>query len=489
MHEAKTGQFKKILIGFIILLIGTNLINYLLFGYKPKAVPAAMEPGEEESPGDVALLEELSLLKEVFDKVTENYFEPVDRTELIHGAIRGALEALEDPQTSFLDSSDVENFLVNTTGTFGGIGVKIVNVDDSVVIYEVIPGTPAERGNLLPGDRIRAVDGTDLTGLSVNKAAKLLRGEAGSSVEIAIERPGAAEPFTLSLQRDMIQTVTVTSKMLDDGLGYIKISNFDSRTGSSFSEQLFALEAAGMEAGLILDLRDNPGGLVDEAVKVAKELVPEGEIARLVDQHGQVRDIFYSIAPRKPYPLVVLVNEDTASAAEIVAGALQDRDAALLVGAKTYGKATVQHLVRLSGGNALQLTVFKYLTPSGRDLHEQGLEPDYPVPISPALRKYRQFMPGKLEQGSIGTDIQLLQEILSELGYPVEPSGFFDESTAAALASFQEDSGLAAHGRFDDLTWVQIREALDRLAETGDVQMEKALELIAQPGQWAHLGR
>ena len=155
MHEAKTGQFKKILIGFIILLIGTNLINYLLFGYKPKAVPAAMEPGEEENPGDVAaledvaLLEELSLLKEVFDKVTENYFEPVDRTELIHGAIRGALEALEDPQTSFLDSSDVENFLVNTTGTFGGIGVKIVNVDDSVVIYEVIPGTPADRGNLL----------------------------------------------------------------------------------------------------------------------------------------------------------------------------------------------------------------------------------------------------------------------------------------------------------------------------------------------------
>ena len=241
MHEVKTGQFKKILIGFIILLIGTNLINYL-FGYKPKAVPAAMEPGEEEA--EMALLERVESAQEVFDKVTENYFEPVDRTELIHGAIRGALEALEDPQTSFLDSSDVENFLVNTTGTFGGIGVKIVNVDDSVVIYEVIPGTPAERGNLLPGDRIRAVDGTDLTGLSVNKAAKLLRGEAGSSVEIAIERPGAVEPFTLSLQRDMIQTVTVTSKMLDDGLGYIKISNFDSRTTAVF--RIFRPGAAGI---------------------------------------------------------------------------------------------------------------------------------------------------------------------------------------------------------------------------------------------------
>ena len=364
-----------------------------------------------------------------------------------------------------------------------------MNVDDSVVIYEVIPGTPADRSNLYPGDRISAVDVLDLTGLSVDKAAKLLRGDKGTSVEIMIERPGAVEPFSLALERDNIQTVTVTAKMLGDGLGYIKISNFDSRTGSNFSEQLFALEAAGMDAGLILDLRDNPGGLVDEAIKVGKELVPEGEIARLVDRQGQIRDIHYSIASRKPYPLVVLVNDDTASAAEIVAGALQDHEAALLVGEKTYGKATVQHLERLSGGNALQLTVFKYLTPSGRDLHKEGLEPDYHVEMSPALKYYRNFLPGKLEKGSFGPGVELLQEILIELGYTVEPSGFFDEATAAALASFQEDSGLSAHGQFNDLTWVHLREALDRAALTNDPQMEKALELIAQPGLWAQLGR
>jgi carboxyl-terminal processing protease len=490
MRESKTGQFnKKILIGFIILLIGTNLINYFMFGHKPEATPAEIDPGEESNPAEAAALEELGLLGEVLRKVTDNYFEPVDEAELIRGAIRGALGALDDPQTNFLDSSDVENYLVNTTGTFGGIGVKIVNVDDSVVIYEVIPGTPADRSNLYPGDRISAVDGTDLTGLSVDKAAKLLRGDKGTSVEIMIERPGAVEPFSLALERDNIQTVTVTAKMLGDGLGYIKISNFDSRTGSNFSEQLFALEAAGMDAGLILDLRDNPGGLVDEAIKVGKELVPEGEIARLVDRQGQIRDIHYSIASRKPYPLVVLVNDDTASAAEIVAGALQDHEAALLVGEKTYGKATVQHLERLSGGNALQLTVFKYLTPSGRDLHKEGLEPDYHVEMSPALKYYRNFLPGKLEKGSFGPGVELLQEILIELGYTVEPSGFFDEATAAALASFQEDSGLSAHGQFNDLTWVHLREALDRAALTNDPQMEKALELIAQPGLWAQLGR
>ncbi|HOL17550.1 MAG TPA: S41 family peptidase, partial [Bacillota bacterium] len=178
-----------------------------------------------------------------------------------------------------------------------------------------------------------------------------------------------------------------------------------------------------------------------------------------------------------------------ASASEIVAGALQDREAALLVGTVTFGKATVQHLTQLSGDNALRLTVAKYLTPSGRDIHGQGLQPDYPVEMPAALKYYQYFLPGRLNQGSYGMDVELLQGMLQELGYEVKPSGYFDESTAAALVSFQKDCGLNPTGIFDDITWVEMREALDAIAMDHDPQLQKAIELTGQAELWEQARR
>lgn len=486
--DNNSQKSKKLLFGFLIVLIGTNLINFFMFGYRP----SAPDTGAETPDLSGALPEgyvELELFAEVLDRILNHYLEPVELADLIQGAIDGMLKSLDDPQTSYFTAQDLENFLIQTKGSFGGIGVRIINIGEDVVIFETIPGTPAERAGLYPGDRISKADGEVLTGQGVDRAAELLRGPKGTSVTISVIRPGADEALEMTLERDEIKMKTVTSRMLQPGLGYIKISSFDSHTGTDFADQFSRMDQEGLGKGLILDLRNNTGGLVDEAIKVAKLLVPEGEITRLVDRNGEPRKIHYSSAVPRPYPIVVLINEESASASEIVAGALQDRGAALLVGTKTYGKATVQHLEQLPGDNALRLTVAKYLTPSGKDIHGQGLEPDYPVELPAALKYYRYFLPGRLGAGNYGMDVELLQNMLAELGYAVEAGGYFDDATAAALSAFQKDAGLAATGVFDDLTWIELREALEQVVLDSDPQLQKAVELTGKTEIWGQPGR
>lgn len=489
------GSFKALFISFIIVVIGTNLLTYFMYGYR-YADPLSPEQEVDEP----ALT--MDLLEEVLQVIDDRYIEPVDLKELsygavegmlavedrtdldalVRGAIRGALETLDDPRTIFYDPEELENFLIQTTGSFGGIGVRIVEVDDDVVVFETIPDTPAERAGIFPGDRIRSADGEDLTGQGVNRAAELLRGPKGTTVAVSLDRPGADEPIHIVLERDDIQTVTVFSEMLEPGIAYIEISSFDSHTGAAFVKHLQALEAEGITSGLILDLRNNTGGLVQQAVNVAKMLLPEGEITRLVKRGGEVREIHYSSIAGKPYPLVVLVNEETASAAEIVAGALQDHDAAVLVGAKTFGKATVQQIRQLTGDSALLITEAKYLTPSGMDIHGHGITPDYLVEMPQALKYYRVFLPGSLQMGDQGENVRLLQEILRELGYNVSTDGIFGDNTATALAEFQEDAGLEASGLFDDRTWAKIRETLEEITSDRDPQLKRAVEIVKHQG-------
>lgn len=481
-------KLKKLLFCFLLILIGTNLITYFIFGFDPPKEETVRETPDYLSPLPEGYVE-LELFAEVLDRIIKYYFEPVDLSALIQGAIDGMLKSLNDPQSTFFTAQELENFLIQTTGSFAGIGVRIVDVGEEVVIFEIIPGTPAEKAGLFPGDRISRAAGEDLVGQGVERAVELLRGPKGTSITISVIRPGADEAKEMTLSRDDIRMQTVTSRMLQPGLGYIKISSFDNHTGEDFTGQFELLEQEGLHKGLILDLRNNTGGLVDEAIKVAKLLVPAGEITRLVDRSGQIRNIHYSGAPPPSYPIVALVNEESASAAEIVAGALQDRGAALLVGVKTYGKATVQHLDQLPGDSALRLTVAKYLTPSGKDIHGYGLQPDYQVELPAALKYYRYFLPGRLSQGSYGMEVELLQSMLKELGYTVEAEGYFNQETVEALASFQEGVGLPATGIFDDLTWVELREGLEHIAISRDPQLQKAIELTGEADLWRRQGR
>jgi carboxyl-terminal processing protease len=477
------------LVVFVLALAGTNLATYYLTrngdissASEEQSTVIRYEPSNRNIDPDAAII------FEAIEVITNNYFTPIEKEALIEGAVRGMIDSLDDPQLRFYDPDDLEEFLSDTRGTYSGIGVRIIEVNSNIVVFEVFPDSPAERSGLTPGDRIIEAAGFELTGQGVNRAVELLRGPAGTSVDVVILRPGSDEPLNLAVGRDEINISTVTSEMLEDGLGYIQISSFDSNTFNEFSGKFRQMEMAGLSKGLILDLRNNPGGLVDQAVEVAKLLVPEGEIVRLVGRDGVVQNIYYSSAAEKPYKMVVLINEDSASSAELLAGALQDRGAALLVGQTTYGKASVQQLAYLSGGNAILLTMARYFTPSGHDIHEHGINPDFYVEMPEILRYYRYFLPGRLEQDDFGPDVEMLQLMLEELGYNVKASGYFDLQTSIALTTFQEDAGLTGTGKFDDKTWVVLREAIDLASREHDEQLNYVIDMFDKPGLWTVVG-
>jgi carboxyl-terminal processing protease len=428
------------------------------------------------------------IIFEALDSILNNYYTPVEKEVLIEGAVLGIIQSLDDPLVRYYDAEDLEEFLMETRGSYGGIGVRIIESNQSIVVFDVFPGTPAERSGLSPGDRIIKADGVELTGQGLMIAVEHLRGPSDTTVELEIRRPGADEPIVINVSREEIQVTTVFSEMLDDGLGYIQISSFDSNTAREFTEQFRAMEQRGLSTGLILDLRNNPGGLVDQAVEIGKLLVPEGEIVRLVGRDDDVKTIYNSSAARKPYPIVVLINEESASASELLAGALQDRGAGMLVGKTSYGKASVQQLVYLPGDNAILLTMARYLTPSGHDIDKHGIEPDFTVEMPEVLRYYRYFHPGRLEEGSYGPDVEILQMILEQIGIRVEVSGYFDDQTARALSEFQIYANLRPSGEFDDQTWIELREALDIAARDQDAQLNYAIELINKPGLWTITG-
>ncbi len=482
MVEINKKLILRVLIISLLVLIGTNLATYYLAsgraGQGTGTEPTVIKYEPPRRDFDAGL----TVVQEALYTITEYYFSPVEKEVLIEGALRGMIDSIGDPQVRFFDPGELDAFMTDTEGSYSGIGVRIVESNGLIVVFEVFPDSPAQQSGIAPGDFLLEADGVELTNQGVSRAVELLRGPARVPVEMLVKRPGADEPVKLTVDRAEIKVATVFSEMLDDGLGYIRISSFDSHTADEFRSQFHEMEKRGLGVGLILDLRNNPGGLVDQAVEIAKLLVPEGEIVRLVGRDGVVHNTYYSSAVKKPYPVVVLINEDSASSSELLAGALQDRDAALLVGKTTYGKASVQQLANLTGGSGILLTIARYFTPSGHDIHENGIVPDFEVEMPEILLYYNYFFPGSLEQGDYGLEVEMLQLMLDQIGFPVEASGYFDLSTGIALTNFQIASGLPGSGKFDDLTWVELREALDLAARDNDEQLNYAVELIKKPG-------
>ncbi len=453
-------RLKKVVIlaVFMVVLAGTNLVTFYF----------TRESKETE---------QFSQVMEVINILQEEYIEEVDASELMEGTVQGMLETLEDPQTYFLTREEKKEFDERMRGTFGGIGILITETDRHVTVLEVFPGTPSEEAGLKEGDRIWKVDQEELSPVSVEEASDRLRGKKGTEVEVTIKRPGAEEPIDKHLERDIIEVRTVESRWLEEGIASIGISNFDKGTGDEFYEALREKEEEGVE-GLVLDLRNNRGGSLLQTVKVSQFIVPEGEIVKKIGRDGEVKEVFESKSGVRPYPIAVLVNEGSASGAEILAGALQDHGVAELVGETTFGKATVQNIYELDDGSGLSLTVARYVTPEGRDIHEEGLEPDHEVELPEVFRYYEYFIPERLEEGERGEAVYLLQEMLEKLGYEIIPTGKFDENTSRVIKEFQSENNISQTGAFDDLTWLQLRKELDRLMEEEDPQLQKAVEII-----------
>jgi carboxyl-terminal processing protease len=334
---------------------------------------------EQDDEAGTLPLDELRIFSEVFAKVKNDYVESIDDRELIENAIRGMLEGL-DPHSSYLDKEHYTELQEGTSGEFGGLGIEVGMEDGFVKVISPIDDTPAQRAGVQAGDLIIKLDEKSVKGMTLNDAVKLMRGKAGSDIVLTIVREGEERPMDITITRDVITVKSVRSKMLEPGFGYIRISNFQTNTAEDLRKSLEKLKQENENglSGLILDLRNNPGGILNAAVGVSDLFLDNGLI---VYTEGRIKDskLTFRAKPTdmlKDAPIIVLVNGGSASASEIVAGALQDHDRAIIMGERTFGKGSVQTILPMNDEAALKLTTARYYTPSGRSIQASGIEPD-----------------------------------------------------------------------------------------------------------------
>ena len=321
----------------------------------------------------------LKLFSDVIELVQKNYVDEVDTQKMIEAAIQGMVHSL-DPHSSLLPPDALKELQIDTHGEFTGIGIHVTMRNNLVTVISPIEGTPAYRAGIKAGDKIVKVDGTPTEDL--RDAVKRMRGPKGTTVDITILRQGASEPLEFSLVRDVIPIYSVKAELLKPGYGYVWITNFRENTTDDLIEALEALESADVPMkGLVLDLRDNPGGILNQAIEVSDLFLEEGEILSIKGRDGRNTKVFkaHSDEVKRDYPIVVLINGGRASASKIVAGALQDQKRALILGTTSFGKGSVQTVETLRDGYGLKFTIARYYTPSGRSIQAKGVEPDVVV--------------------------------------------------------------------------------------------------------------
>jgi len=347
---------------------------------------------------------DLETFSNVLSIIQKSYVEDVDPEQVISGAIKGMLSSL-DPHSSFLKPDDFKELQVETKGEFSGIGIEITTKDDILTVVSPIEGTPAFEKGIEAGDRIIKIEGESTKDMTLMEAVKKLRGQKGTTVTISIHREGWTELKDITIIRDVIPIHSVKSKILEPGYAYIRVTNFQAQTSDDLKNALGDLKKDGEVRGLILDLRNNPGGLLDQAVKVSDVFLDDGLIVftkgRLKDQNMTFKA--HSNGEEYTFPIVVLVNEGTASASEIVAGALQDHRRALILGAQTFGKGSVQTIIPMEDGSGLRLTTARYYTPNGTSIQAKGITPDIMVPS-----RLSYAMPDKKEEN--GSKVWFMRE-------------------------------------------------------------------------------
>jgi len=365
-----------------------------------------------------ATYENLKLFTEVLSIVQSQYVDEVPPKELIYSAIKGTLRGL-DPHSSFLDPESYREMQVETTGTFGGLGIEITLKDDVLTVVSPIDGTPAHRAGLHPGDRIVKIEGITTKDLSLADAVKRMRGKPGTKITITIMREGWTEPRDFTITREQIRVQSVRGQELEPGIGYVRLRQFQEQSPNDLEATLEKFTKNGQKLqGLILDLRNDPGGLLTAAVEVTEKFLEDGKL--VVYTEGRVRNqsMRFTAHAKKPhldFPIVVLVNQGSASASEIVAGALQDWGRAIVLGTQTFGKGSVQTIIPLTDGSGLRLTTAKYFTPKGRSIHGKGITPDIivepPKVVAAAADPAKPVAPPPSPEEELKKDVQVQRAV------------------------------------------------------------------------------
>ncbi|WP_202707559.1 S41 family peptidase [Sporosalibacterium faouarense] len=467
-------NFKKIS-ALLLTLILVSLIISPVYG-----------DGEADNP-DAELDKHMIYIKSMIKTMESKYVDDIDLDELTEAAIRGMFDSL-DEHSSYYNEEEFNELFENVSGDFDGIGVYIVEEDDFVTVVTPIQGSPADKAGLKAGDKLASVDGQYIEGYTTDQAAKLIKGPSGTAVRIGVIRKGYDSMLYFDITRETIKINPVSYEIKEGDIGYIQITQFNSHTVSNMKKALKEMDNKEITK-LVIDLRNNPGGYLDEVVELLGYFITEGPVVHIkyADDEIETRE---SHLKKAKYDVAVLVNEGSASASEIFAGAIQDTGVGTIIGTTSYGKGTVQTiypLYSLQGMSGMKITVAEYLTPKMRSIDGKGIIPDIVVENKPAefeidlsdIPKYSKK--SKPELNSVSLDVLATEQILTILGYELEePDGVMDQESLNAVKEFQKEQGLFAYGIVDYTTQDALVKALEThiIDNTKDMQLEKALEVL-----------
>lgn len=374
LQKKRYGFWAGMLLGVGATLLVVLIVCTGIFAYRY----VLLQQERKNAAGSVVGMDMQTKLKTIEQLVDFYYYkDDVDKEAMADGVYRGVMDAIGDPYSTYYSAAELQDLMEQTEGVYYGIGayVALDTVSGLPKIASAIPGTPAEAADLRPDDIIYKVDGQEVYGMDLSAVTGLIKGEEGTTVNLTIIRAGESEYLSIDVVRRKVETPSVEYEMFDDGMAYIQIIEFNDATVPQFADALATAKGSDMQ-GLIIDLRANPGGILDSVVSIAQMLLPEGLIVYTEDKYGNRDEYFCDGKHQFEYPLVMLIDGNSASASEILAGSIQDYEIGTLVGTTTFGKGIVQQVITLSDRSAVKITVSSYYTPAGRNIHGVGIEPD-----------------------------------------------------------------------------------------------------------------
>ena len=464
---------------FIVSLIATMLISVFI---TVALVITQLPKADNKLAFGIFKKNEIFQIEKVFYYLKQNYLDKnVTSEQLIQGALKGMAESVGDPYTTYLVNDETAQLDETVNGAFGGIGAELKSDQSRVVISTTMEGSPSQQVGLQADDVITKVNGKDMTGKTISEVVKKVRGEVGTDVVLTIERAGTSLEVKLTRASIAINTVKAELDKEDATIGHVRITSFAKNTAEELEKAVKDLTEKGAKS-FVFDVRYNPGGLLDQAYKVANMFLKDGEpIVQVEDRFGEkkIYKASSSIGEFKiTQPYVLLVNEGSASASEILAAAIKEGAGGQIVGTKTYGKGTVQSVVDITDNSELKYTNAKWLTPKGNWIHKEGVTPTKEVNLPDYA--FLKIIDARetLKVGSVSQNVLSVETILKGLGYSVTADGYFDEATKEAVKAYQQKEGLTATGEVDEETAQKLMNSVRELIQQNDTQYQAAKELL-----------